>query len=71
MGLEAGLVKGGTDGSVFFPATLGCYKLQHHVCGPGETGLGGAKSTLGDPQTPLPLGLSSGEGARGILPKGR
>lgn len=39
------------------PETLGCYKLQHDVCGPGETGLGGAKSkvsialtTLGGPQ---------------------
>ena len=67
MGVEAGLVKRRTDGSGFFSPseTLGCYKLQHHVCGPGETRLGGAKckvsralTALGDPQSP-PLRTSA------------
>lgn len=47
MDVVAGLVKGKTDGFYPFPTeNLGCYKLQHAVCGPGETGLGGLQSKV-------------------------
>ena len=55
-----------TDWFHFLPLeTPGYYELQHDVCGPGESGLGGtgfrvsvALTTLGGPQYPPVLDLA-------------
>lgn len=71
----AGLVKGKTDGFYPFPTeNLGCYKLQHAVCGPGETGLGGLQSKVSVALTcwvvpSIPQHWHGGS-ARGIFPEG-